>query len=1596
MIEKRPVSTLQKLAQIALVAALYFAAAKVNFMVGHPEAYLPVIWLPTGFALAASIFWGPYMALGVFMGSFIFRLGVMTGSDRVIVSALIAAGFALQCFVGDLLFRRFIKKLFPSNILETMAAFGVLFITSLLSPLVGVTSLCATGLIPWQGYLGVAFQWTIASSGSIFIFTPSIMFLFSYLEKRKLRESILWPLSACILGIACVSSLLVAQRNQRELKASMENDVKEIAVSLQDVVDHDINSLGSMQAFFVSSSLVTRAEFRSFSNSLLAADATALLFSWIPRVPGAERDTYERSVRSEGFPDFRLSWRDASGKSVSAPEGQEFYYPVTFIEPFASNKAAFGFDIGSTDDRLRTIVAARDSGHPAVTTPIRLVQEPGKVSFLIMYPVYKAGARLATVDERRAGFAGFINASYRADIWLAKALGRLNRQDIELYVFAENGLGKAQFLTFSPSITGKQSMDGTAAEDPASIAVGAAFKHEITICDRKWLLVARPGPGYAAGGEPWLPWAIFIFGFIVTNAFIGLLGRSLRIQESLRASEERYRMISENTSDIIWALDVETRRFRYISPSIEKMLGYTVAEAMELTMEKLFPKPTLAMISRELEVRAVAYLKGQGNEPRTVELEQFRKDGSISPAEISANFAIDESGKLQLIGITRDISDRKNSEKALKRLEQRNAALIENAPDGITVLDPTGHITFMSPASSQIFGRLPEEMLGTTIADLIHPADKERREETLRQALAHPGEVFYCEYRYLHSDGSYHWFSGSYKNLSSDESVGGIVVNFRDITAEKQASELLRKSQARLELAQSTAKMGSWELAIEPGKESYWSTEMFQLFGRDPSLGAPSFEQYLDYVHPDDHQVLREHLERACLDPRPATFDFRSSRPGDADKCFQATLRPLKGIDGRVTSITGTVQDVSEIRRTERLLRESSERFTELADNIEEVFWIYDFNLLRMVYVSPAYEKVWGRTCESLYRDPLDSMNGILPEDRHILSEVMRKDTLNYNSDVQYRILRTDGAIRWIWDRSFPIMDENGKVVRRAGIESDITDLKNTQSELEALNRELEARVEQRTADVRESRDKLSAANAALERASRLKDEFLASMSHELRTPLTGILGLSEALQLQTFGTLTERQDKVVREIESSGRHLLDLINDILDLSKIEAGKLDLALAPCRAAEVCQASMSLVKGVAQQKRLNLGFSMNLPEIMVRADARRLKQMLVNLLSNAVKFTPEGGSIGLDVAADNNEKVLRFTVWDKGIGIKPEDLAKLFRPFVQLDSGLARQYSGTGLGLSLVKRMAELHGGGIQVESVPGEGSRFTIVLPWNEGEGEGNAPALDRPAAPSSLSKALIVEDNDLDADKISRHVQRLGLESIVIATMSGALEKAAELQPGTILLDLNLPDGSGLTLLETLKSDPRTKAIPVIIVSVEEKRQEAMALGAQGYIVKPYALEELRAELEKAAAFVDERRKVLVIESMTKVPVVLIAEDNELILDTVASFLESKGYRMVAARNGLELLEAAPGAGADIMLVDIQMPGMDGLEAIRRIRASDAPGLKTVPIVVTTALAMSGDRDKCLAAGANAYVSKPFVLTQLEKLIRDILVAEQAKGTTA
>jgi PAS domain S-box-containing protein len=430
---------------------------------------------------------------------------------------------------------------------------------------------------------------------------------------------------------------------------------------------------------------------------------------------------------------------------------------------------------------------------------------------------------------------------------------------------------------------------------------------------------------------------------------------------------------------------------------------------------------------------------------------------------------------------------------------------------------------------------------------------------------------------------------------------------------------------------------------------------------------------------------------------------------------------------------------------------------------------------------------------------------------------------------------------------------ENARLFQKA--KEEIAERQRAEAELAQERALLAQRVEERTMDY-------MAANAELARAARLKDEFLASMSHELRTPLTAVLGMVEILKMEVYGPLTEQQVKSLDVIDESGRHLLELINDILDLSKIEADKLELEIEPVSVESVCQSSLQFIRQTALNKYIEVSFEHDTTVSVLHVDERRFKQILVNLLSNAVKFTPDEGRVGLEVVADPARQRARFVVWDTGIGIAAEDVERLFQPFVQLDSKLARQYSGTGLGLALVNRMVKMHGGEIAVESEPGKGSRFTVSIPW------------------------------------------------------SGTTITPATIQPA--------------------RSYHKVPQEPVVTVQL------------------PRQIPSVRGES----------------------PLVLLAEDEHTTTMLITDFLQMSGYQVVSAENGIRAIERAKAEKPDIILMDIQMPEMDGLETIQHLRADEQTA--NVPIIALTALAMAGDRERCLAAGANDYLSKPIDLSRL------------------
>ncbi|NTU78106.1 MAG: response regulator [Chloroflexales bacterium] len=519
----------------------------------------------------------------------------------------------------------------------------------------------------------------------------------------------------------------------------------------------------------------------------------------------------------------------------------------------------------------------------------------------------------------------------------------------------------------------------------------------------------------------------------------------------------------------------------------------------------------------------------------------------------------------------------------------------------------------------------------------------------------------------------------------------------------------------------------------------------------------------------------------------------------------------------------------------------------------------------------------------------------------------------------------------------------------------------------------LARRVAERTAD-------LSLANAELARAARLKDEFLATMSHELRTPLNAILGRAEALEEAIYGPVTAEQLTALHGITESGQHLLTLINDILDLSKIESGQLTLERNTLEVDLLCTMAMRMVAQVALAKRLTLTSNLDGQVQLLDGDERRLKQILVNLLSNAVKFTPAGGQVGLEVRGDPEQQTVTFTVWDTGIGIAAEDMPRLFQPFVQLDSSLSRQYTGTGLGLALVARLTQAHGGSVSITSTPAQGSRFSITLPWSPAD-----PARDRAARSASIDRAapavgtaLVIEDSATAAAQVTRYLRELGARVAVHPHGSGTVARTIALRPDVIILDILLPDMDGWEVLRQLKAEPQTAAIPVVVISVVYDPERGRALGAAALLPKPIDRPGLVAVLRAVTGGQREPpvQTSLVISPCARRPRILLADDNEATIAAIADYLRAKGYELIVARTGHEAVMQAQEARPDVILMDIQMPGMDGLEAIERVRAE--AGLGQVPILAITALAMPGDRERCLAAGADEYLPKPIHLRTL------------------
>lgn len=763
---------------------------------------------------------------------------------------------------------------------------------------------------------------------------------------------------------------------------------------------------------------------------------------------------------------------------------------------------------------------------------------------------------------------------------------------------------------------------------------------------------------------------------------------------------------------------------------------------------------------------------------------------------------------------------------------------------------PTGKITW-SPEIFTIFGLNPNQPEPTLpeILQLFTPADRDRITLAIEQATA-TGSFYELDLPFTQSDGSNGDIFVRGRPIYDDQGQVvrrvGILI---DITDRRRTEAALARYTEEVEDLYHNAPCGYHSLDPQGRLIRVNETELQWLgYSREEMIGQPLINFFTEESRQAFFRNFPVFLARGWV--KNLEYEIVCKDGSILPVLISATA--VKDQEGTLLYNRATMIDIRDLKAAEKALQASETQFRHLAENVPGIIYRYVLHpdgTDAFTYMSPHIRDICGLEPEDVIQDSSRFWVMVHLDDVPLLQA---ERTLSLEKlqpfHVEHRFLTPQGEEKWMQLTSQPTRQANGDVVWD-GVATEITDRKIAEARLQQTNEELA-------------------------RATRLKDEFLANMSHELRTPLNAILGLTEALQDLILGDLAPRQLKALDTIEKSGRHLLELINDILDLAKISSGKMELALSTVPVKSLCESSLTFIKQQAFKKQIRL--TSNLPDAIttITVDELRIKQVLINLLTNAIKFTPEGGQVTLKVTIEpivesitgpeavfepersTNSPVILLQVIDTGIGISSTDLAKLFQPFTQIDSSLNRKHMGTGLGLAMVQQIAELHGGWVKVDSQPNQGSCFTVALPYH--------PPI-----------ASIITQND------------------------------ASPSPASCLLP----------------TQPRRPA-----------------------------------------------------------PLILLAEDNEDNIDTFLDYLSSRNYRIIVAQNGEAAVHLAKLNPPDIILMDIQMPIMDGLAAIQTIRSDRQ--FDDIPIIALTALAMPGDQARCIEAGATYYLSKPVSLRQLADTI--------------
>jgi len=1084
----------------------------------------------------------------------------------------------------------------------------------------------------------------------------------------------------------------------------------------------------------------------------------------------------------------------------------------------------------------------------------------------------------------------------------------------------------------------------------------------------------------------------------MTSTIGGQIGQFIqgrRAEQALRDSESRNRAILAAALDAILTID-ERGIIESLNPAAERLFGYTAEELIGQNIAMLMPAPFC-----DLHDSYLAHYLATG-ERKVIgsvrEVSGRRADGTIFPIELSVS-ELHLGGRRMFTGLVHDVTRRRQTIQALADSEERYRSLVAATSAIVWTTDSGGMMVQPQPSWQAFTGQNAEEYREAGWSNALHPDDREPLIKLWRQTIAGHHSSYEAEYRLWHSaTQSFRVVSARGVPIAgADGTVREWIGTCTDVTLRQQAVEALERQTAALREQAELIDLAHDAIIVLNAEYQIlsWNQGAAELYGwpREESLGL-NIRELLKTRYPatleEVNAVLAERgrwegeLQHVRRDGSQIIVESRMIRLTDSQGRPAAVLE----INRDITQRKQAEKRLEDALRREQAARKEAERDEAriLEVNAELERRIIEFQTLlnvipigiavaedpecRKVTTNAAFARLMGVPTNTdgnaLICGPGSNLNvrrdGVtLPPDE--LPMQLAAAQGREISGAELEVVRNDGQKLKLLVYASPLADERGRTVGAVGAFLDITDRTRVAEELRA-------------------------AKESAEKANLAKSEFLANISHELRTPMNAIIGMTDLALADGLPAATREHIEIVKE---SAGVLMTLLNEILDFSKLESGKFELENVPFGVRETVEQTIKALEVRAVEKGLQLTCKLpeRLPARLV-GDPLRLRQVLTNLIGNAIKFT-EQGEVALNAAIESqsaDEMTLVFAISDTGIGIAPEDQERIFSPFTQGDASTTRQHGGTGLGLTIASDLIGLMGGRLWVESEIGRGTTFY----FNARLGIPQDPAvpLRTVVAPEALRDVpvLIVDHHVTNRRMIVHTLQSWGMRPDVAETGNESLERlrsASEkgVRYPLVIMDEAIPRLEGFSIAQRIQEDPALACALVLMFSSSERPQAEQwceVLKIDACVEKPVTRSELLSAVNKALELKPNSEANLEEDSLCRGRLgphqhmrILLAEDTPANQKLITSILERRGHRVDVARNGKEAVEMHRAREFDLVLMDVQMPVMDGFQATREIRQATPSSRSQVPIVAMTAHAMRGDRERCLNAGMDAYVAKPF-----------------------